>query len=346
MVNVFSFCLYGPYNPKYYIGLKENIQIINSQFPDFEIYITCGSDIDENKFNEIMENFKPIFDKISILKYNITGPILMLLRFFPIDYENVDCLFSRDNDSRIGERDIWCINKFLSSSFILHTIRDHSGHFVKMLGGLSGIKKDILKHIGTPFSKYVPFNINVDYNYDQVVLELIYNKFKHLLLVHSTKNIYLDNYENIPLEVNKENFCGQVIDYDKDEKPFYVFDYKSYDNDTISKGITMYNFVSKGIVTNDMLTKDNILKNIVTQDIVTQDIENIDNENENIDNENENIENENIDNENIDINISNNENVNININNNIINIKINNKNINIINYEKLKLNININKKSS
>jgi hypothetical protein len=229
MVNVFSFCLYGPYNPKYYIGLKENIEIINNIFPDFQMYIICGSDIDENKFNEIMENFKPIFDKILILKYNITGPILMLLRFFPIDDENVDCLFSRDIDSRIGERDIWCIKKFLPSSFIIHTIRDHAGHFVKIMGGLTGIKKDILKYIGTPFSKYVPFNINVDYNYDQVVLELIYNKFKHLLLVHSTKNIYLDNYENIPLEVNKENFCGQVIDYDKDEKPFYVFDYKPYD---------------------------------------------------------------------------------------------------------------------
>jgi hypothetical protein len=54
--------------------------------------------------------------------------------------------------------------------------------------------------------------------------------FRNLLLVHSTKNIFSDkNFEIIPMEVNKENFCGQVIDYDKDEKPFYVFDYKPYD---------------------------------------------------------------------------------------------------------------------
>ena len=228
MVNAFSFCLYGQYNPKYYIGLKENIEIINNKFPDFHIYIYCGSDIDKIKFYEILQQFTDISNKINILNLDITGPILMLLRYFPIDNENVDCVFSRDTDSRIGERDEWCINKFLSSHLILHTIRDHQGHFVKMMGGLSGIKKNINKYIG-PFSKFVPIDINAEYNYDQYILSIIYLNLKHLLLVHSTKNIHLDkNFELIPLEVNKENFCGQVIDYDSDEKPFYVFDYKPY----------------------------------------------------------------------------------------------------------------------
>lgn len=229
MVNAFSFCLYGKYNPKYYIGLKENIQIIDKIFPEFNIYIMCGSDIDEIKFHEIINCYKHILHKIKIYKYDVTGPIIMLLRYFPIDFIEVDCLFSRDTDSRIGERDIWCINKFLSSPFILHTIRDHHGHFVKMMGGLSGIKKNILQYIGS-FSKFAPIDINAEYNYDQYVLSILYNNLKSKLLVHSTKNIFRDtNYEKIPLEVNKENFCGQVIDYDKDEKPFYVFDYKPYD---------------------------------------------------------------------------------------------------------------------
>jgi hypothetical protein len=229
MVNAFSFCLYGKYNPKFYIGLKENIEIIDKIFQDFHIYIICGSDIDEIKFNEILNSYKHILHKIQVYKYDITGPIVMLLRYFPIDFIGVDCLFSRDADSRIGERDIWCINKFLSSPFILHTIRDHNGHFVKMMGGLSGIKKDILKYIGS-FSKFAPININAKYNYDQYVLSILYMNFRNLLLVHSTKNIFSDkNFEIIPIEVNKENFCGQVIDYDKDEKSFYVFDYKPYD---------------------------------------------------------------------------------------------------------------------
>ena len=86
MVNAFSFCLYGPYNPKYYIGLKENIEIINNKFPKFDIYITCGSDIDKVKFNEIIQQFNNITNKIKIITVDVTGPILMLLRYFPIDH--------------------------------------------------------------------------------------------------------------------------------------------------------------------------------------------------------------------------------------------------------------------
>ncbi len=229
MVNAFSFCLYGPYNPKYYIGLKENIEIIDKKFPDFHIYIMCGSDVDDKKVFEILNNFSHISNKLKLYKYDVTGPIIMLFRYFVIDYDNIECVFSRDTDSRIGERDIWCINKFLLSPFILHTIRDHKFHFVKMMGGLTGIKKDILKYIGL-FSKFAPINIKAQYNYDQYILSILYNNFKNLLLVHSTKNIFEDiNYEKIPFEVNKENFCGQVIDYDQNNKPYFVFDYTPYD---------------------------------------------------------------------------------------------------------------------
>jgi hypothetical protein len=233
MVNVFSFCIYGPYNPKYYIGLKENIKIIFDKFPGFHIHIWIGNDADIPKINELLFDF--FKSKIKLLHItDKTGPILMLYRYLSIDFENVDCIFSRDADSRIGTRDIWCINKFLESSFILHTIRDHKGHFMKMMGGLSGMKKEILVHI-LSFNNVIVHTqkiiANNEYNVDQTILQLfIYNNFKNLLLVHSTKNIFNDeNFEYIPLEVNKENFCGQVIDYDENMNKIYVHDYKDYD---------------------------------------------------------------------------------------------------------------------
>jgi hypothetical protein len=235
MVNVFSFCLYGKYNPKYYIGLEENIEIIKTKFPDFHIYIIVGNDIDKDKFNKIIHNFKEIKNKIHIIEANQTGSLLMLLRYVPIDYFGVDSVFSRDTDSRIGERDIWCIKKFLDSPYLIHTIRDHKGHFVKMMGGLSAIKKEFLKYIGK-MTDYIPLYSNVQYNYDQFILGLyIYHNHRKLLLVHSTKNIFDDpNYECIPLQVNKETFCGQVIDYlvedDNSLKPFFVYEYESYNS--------------------------------------------------------------------------------------------------------------------
>ena len=47
MVNVISFCLYGPDNPKYYIGLLENIFLIGKYFPDWKVYIYYAPDVTE-----------------------------------------------------------------------------------------------------------------------------------------------------------------------------------------------------------------------------------------------------------------------------------------------------------
>ena len=233
MVNVISFCLYGEYNPKYYIGLKENIEIIFDNFPEFDIHIWIGNDVNKHKLNKLLSEFNK--DKIKLfLISDTTGPILMLYRYMSIDFENVECIFSRDTDSRIGIRDMWCINKFLESSYILHTIRDHCGHFMEMMGGLSGMKKETLNHIGS-FKNLIIQSTklinNIEYNFDQYILKiLIYNNFKHLLLVHSTKNLFNDvNYEKIPLDVNKETFCGQVIDYDEKLNKNFVYEYKDYD---------------------------------------------------------------------------------------------------------------------
>lgn len=156
----------------------------------------------------------------------------MLLRYLPLDISNIDCLFSRDTDSRIKERDKWCIKNFLQSSYIIHTIRDHHEHYEQMMGGLSGMKKEILSYIGS-IQKILPINKNAKYNYDQYILrELFYKPFNNILLVNSTKNIFNDkNFELIPLSlhVNNETFCGQVIDYTENNEPFYVYDYKPYD---------------------------------------------------------------------------------------------------------------------
>lgn len=72
MVKVFSFCLYGAYNPKYYLGLKENIEIIIKDFPLFEIYIICGNDIDKIVFFELIKPFINNLNIIHIIEVDIT----------------------------------------------------------------------------------------------------------------------------------------------------------------------------------------------------------------------------------------------------------------------------------
>ena len=236
MVNVFSFCLFGSYNPKYYIGLKENIEIIFDKYPTYHIHVWLGNDIDKDKLNSLLNNViinKELQQKIMFYNLNFTGLIVTLFRFLSIDIPNVDCIFSRDTDSRINERDMWCIDKFINSQYLIHVIRDHHGHCVPIMAGLCAFKKELFNKYNFKFNDIIEktFNINAKYNYEQYILHIyIYNNYKNLLLVHSTKNILNDiNYEYIQLEVNKETFCGQVIDYDDKLNRIYVYDYKDYD---------------------------------------------------------------------------------------------------------------------
>ena len=67
------------------------------------------------------------------------------------------------------------------------------------------------------------------YNSDQnLLVSVFYNNFKHLLLVHSTKNIFSDpHFIKIDPPIDN-NFCGQVIDYDENLNKIYVHEYKDY----------------------------------------------------------------------------------------------------------------------
>ena len=69
-MQVISFCLYGPYNKKYYQGLLENLEIINRDLPNFCIFISFGNDIDKQIIDDISK-YKNVIYKI----YDFTGQI-------------------------------------------------------------------------------------------------------------------------------------------------------------------------------------------------------------------------------------------------------------------------------
>jgi hypothetical protein len=69
----------------------------------------------------------------------------MIYRFTSIDYPEVSIAFSRDADSIINARDLYCINTFIASNKKFQIIRDNVSHSVHILGGMWGIKRGVLK---------------------------------------------------------------------------------------------------------------------------------------------------------------------------------------------------------
>lgn len=220
-MKVISFCIYGD-KKKYRKGLLENIEIINKELPDFHIHIAAGNDIEEEYINLLKS-----YNNVIVISQNFTGHMMMIYRILYFDRNEVDVLFSRDSDSRIDERDIWCMNEFIKSDSLIHIIRDHPEHTMHIMGGMCGFKRIGENKIkfSEAFIEYVNtlFNNNF-YGIDQIFLVDFY-KIPVKKLIHSN-GISILNETIVPIEPvlkDKVSFIGNTIDYDDNDNRVYIY---------------------------------------------------------------------------------------------------------------------------
>lgn len=181
MVNVFSFCLYGPRNPRYYSPLLENIQIIAQYFPDWKAYIYVGPDVDPRYLVALRS-----YSNVVIRETGIAGSKNMIHRFCAIDEPDVDLMLVRDADSLVHWRDRWAIHRFLEKpEYVAHTIRDHRCHASWLMGGLWGIRKTAGLVIADEYAEYIKDPKDLGVAHDQNFLGVqIYPKIRSRLWVH------------------------------------------------------------------------------------------------------------------------------------------------------------------
>ena len=187
-MKVFSFCLYGT-EPNYYTGLLENIAIIKQYYPDFDIVVYKGE----------CDPSWVLPEGVTIDITNRPGPINALLRYIPLNTADVG--FVRDADSRINERDRWCIDQFLKSDKSYHTIRDHYWHQSKLMAGTFGWKR--------PMTLMIPTH-EAGYGFDEHFLaQCVYETVKSDMLVHTSVRAFAGEHaEWIDAE---GDFVGNVI---------------------------------------------------------------------------------------------------------------------------------------
>jgi hypothetical protein len=213
MVKVFAFSLFGSQD-KYCKGILKNIEQINKCFPDFEIWVYLGDNVPIGTLNILNSN-----NTVTCISTNVFGNETKMFRFFAIDDESVNLAIIRDADSRIYERDIACIEDFLTSDKKFHIIRDHINHTHKIMAGMWGIKKGLLESIKIKdlYLYWKQYRTSSKFWDDtQILCELLYPLITSSLLVH-------DNYNTIEKEkmqfrkddVNGKHFVGQVYEYDE-----------------------------------------------------------------------------------------------------------------------------------
>ena len=187
---VVSFSLYGFVN-KYIGGLLQNCKDINKLYPHFWIYVYIGNDVDKDILNEKFWSIR----NLQFIETGELGHINMSYRFIAIDRPEVGVMFSRDCDSRINERDQFCMNEFLKSDKLFQIIRDHEQHGVLVLGGTFGVKKGALYFsVRDALLRHNELKKINEYDHDQQFLSIV------IYPVVKEKTLVFDSFFDFPGE--------------------------------------------------------------------------------------------------------------------------------------------------
>jgi hypothetical protein len=209
MVNAFSFCLYGPPNPRYYTPLVENIKIIQEHFPGWKVWIHYAPDVD-SKYLTLLS----LYPNVVLRPTNILGAANMITRFYTIDHPEVDLMIVRDADSLIHWKDRWAIQRFLENpEFVAHTIRDHRDHGTEIMGGLWGIRKSANINIQEQYQSYLQDPKDRGVAHDQNFLAVqLYPRLRCRMLVHYSNGRIVEGETGVqfPFAWSETTYCGRV----------------------------------------------------------------------------------------------------------------------------------------
>jgi hypothetical protein len=209
MVKVFSFCLFGPPNPRYYpVPILQNIYLIGTYFPDWKVYLYTAPDVQEEFLSQVA-----MYSNVVVKPTGKLGNINMMERFFAIDDPDVEIMMVRDADSHVHWRDRWAIRDFLSKpEFLAHTIRDNVEHTAMLMGGLWGMRKILGFSLRAQYELFTQTPIDRGYGLDQSFLTIyVYPYIKNVLLVHVSEGFVFphEHTAKFPFVYSESLYCGR-----------------------------------------------------------------------------------------------------------------------------------------
>jgi hypothetical protein len=210
MVNAFSFCLYGPENPRYYPGMLENIALVQAYFPSWVVYVYVAPDVDPAMVGRLKE-----CSNVRLRETGVTGAINMIHRFYAIDEADVEIMMVRDADSRIHWKDRWAIREFVNQpQFVAHTIRDNIEHTASMMGGLWALRKSSGINMHHEYATYSEDAAHGHRNgHDQNFLaDVVYPKVVDRMIVHYSNNRRRlgETAVEFPFTWINDVYCGRI----------------------------------------------------------------------------------------------------------------------------------------
>lgn len=177
--NIITFSLWGK-NPRYVDGLKKNLDLIPTIYPNWKVVLYCDYSVDMKYLKEINALYD--IDIRIVQDTEHMGPFYgAYWRFFINDDENVDRYIVRDLDSRVNWREKAAVDEWIKSGKDFHIMRDHQNHTFPIQGGMWGGRANIFKIIPM-IQNYATYD---QYGCDQFFLSnIIYPMIKDNTMVH------------------------------------------------------------------------------------------------------------------------------------------------------------------
>lgn len=131
-MNAVAFCLYGN-NPKYLDGMLQNAWLMPRIYPGWECHCWTGNDVPPAYVTALWKT------GVTVHPMEFGWRQRMFYRLIIHDIPGVERYLIRDADSRISMRERRCVDEWMRSDRILHTIHDHPYHIRPIQGGMFGV---------------------------------------------------------------------------------------------------------------------------------------------------------------------------------------------------------------
>jgi hypothetical protein len=195
MKKVISFSLYGS-KSEHTQGIICNVELAKIIYPEWVCRIYYGESVPK-EIIDILKEHENV--EMVLMPEGAEYLFSMMWRFLAIDDDDVEISLSRDADSRLSYREKACVDIFMESDKLLHSIRDNKSHN-NIMGGMWGIKKNIRVKMKDLTKDWV----GGVYDYDQKFLrEILVPYFEDSYMIHCSN--YLNNF---PIEKQNEHFIG------------------------------------------------------------------------------------------------------------------------------------------
>ncbi len=196
---VIAFSLWGD-NSRYTDGAIHNAELAKEVYPGWECWFYVGKSTPSKVIKKLES-----MDHCKVIKKDEEGDWTgMFWRFEAAADPTVDVMISRDCDSRLWYREKEAVDEWLQSGRKFHIMRDNPQHNTAILGGMWGVKGEILSNIKELIDDY---NTEDRWQTDQDFLrEVVYPIVGSIAFTHD------EFFSNSPFpgERDDNHFVGQA----------------------------------------------------------------------------------------------------------------------------------------